>query len=210
MLKKVLALAATALFSINASAGYVQYNFSGPVTGYFIQHDTDPSIAYFNFNVSIAGTPKPNGFSLNYQPQNSDGVTQLTNASTLFQNDGPTLFRIFSDFGGDQRSFINMGFKRTAQGGFEYSAEYSASILFGVQGGTAYLPFSGTDIGAVSIGTVNPDMARYLDERGGYAELVTPINPLVIGAQVPEPASLALFAIGAIGAAGVARRRKAA
>jgi hypothetical protein len=37
MIKRVLAIAATALVSFNASAGYVQYNFGGPMSGYFIQ-----------------------------------------------------------------------------------------------------------------------------------------------------------------------------
>jgi len=210
MIKKILALAATALFSMNASAGYIQYEFSGPVSGYFIQHDDDATIAYFNFNVLIANTPSPspNGFRMNFQPQRSEGATQITSARTQFQNDGPTSFTIYSDFGGDQRTYLDMGFRRNAQGGFEYAAAYSAAILFSTQNGMAYLPFSGTDTGTLSVGTVNPLFAQWLDERGGYAEAVTPVIPTVFSTQVPEPTSIALLAIGAFGAAGVARRRR--
>jgi hypothetical protein len=45
MIKKLVALAATALFSVNASAGYVRYDLTGPVSGFFVQHDDDKSIA---------------------------------------------------------------------------------------------------------------------------------------------------------------------
>jgi hypothetical protein len=37
MVKKILVLAATAVVSFNASADYIRYDFSGPVTGYFIR-----------------------------------------------------------------------------------------------------------------------------------------------------------------------------
>lgn len=209
MIKKFLAFAVTALASVNASADYVRYDFSGPVTGYFIQHDDDGSLAAYNIDLLIVGAPtfSGSGFRLNLAPQRSEGTTEITGATTYFRNNGPTNFRILSGFGGDQRTSFSVDFARATQGNFSYTADYESSIYFF----DGYQDFAGTHTGLLSQGIVSASTAEALDSLGGYIEQINVVIPTFVNPnQVPEPGSLALLAIGAIGAAGAARRRKAA
>ena len=179
------------------------------MSGYFIQHDDDGSIADFRIDLPIAGAPtqNPNGFKLGFFPTRSEGSTQIAGATTYFRNNGPTNFRIRSDFGGDQFTDFNIDFSRATQGNFAYTTQYASSIFF--TGG--FQSFSGKITGLLSQGTVAPAVAANLDSLGGYIEQINVVVPRFINPnQVPEPGSLALLAIGAIGAAGAARRRKAA
>jgi len=69
--------------------------------------------------------------------------------------------------------------------------------------------FSGRLTGALTQVAADPNMTAYFDSVGGYESGVNRIVPDHIGPHdVPEPASLALFAAGALGAAGALRRRK--
>ena len=209
MIKKIVALAATALFSMNASAGYIQYNFSGPITGYVIQHDDDQSVAYFQVNMPISGTPSqsPSGFNERFTPQFGDGSNTFYATTTHFLGDGPANYVGHDNFGGDHDVRVQFDISRNAQGGFSYVANYTASIF--------YIPQSfygtGTLTGFVSRSSVDSNLVRILDSMGGYWDGVQKVVPTyVASSEVPEPASIALLAIGALGAAGAARRRKSA
>lgn len=212
MIRKLAALAA-ALFSANASAGYVQYDFHfGPddsgLSGYFIQHDTDQSIAYFDF--MLVDPVDDYGYGQHFQPFAGEGETLLTGATTHFLGDGPTNFTITDDFGADHLTNFSVRFARDAQGRFSYTAHYDADLF--VQEPPMF--YSGTLTGSVTRSIVDPGLADYLDSMDGYDYAVPRIVPRYIGpnetpGDVPEPASIALMALGVAGLAGAARRRPA-
>jgi hypothetical protein len=200
MIKSIIALAAGALFSMNAFAGYVKYDLNGPLSGSIIQHDTDKSIAYFNFDLYIDGVGRP--FRLPLTPQLGDGTTQLTYATTSFRGQGPTNFGIYSNFGADQFTNVGVTFSQNDSGVFSYVANYTSSIFF--IGG--FQNFAGQHIGSATVGVVNPLFAAELDRTGGYYETMT---SRIVPTFVPEPGSIALLAVGAIGLLNMRRRRKA-
>jgi len=210
MLKKVMALAATALFSLNASAGYIQYDFQGPISGYIVQHDDDQSIAAYRFNVPLSGLPTP--FMFTVTPLMGDGVDAIVSETTHFKNNGPTSFEVFDNYGADRGLGLIMDLTRSTGGNFMYKATFNGAIMYATMNGNEFLPFSGTLSGLLTKNTVNPGLAASLDSFGGYDEGVPAIVPRYVGptTHVPEPGSLALLAAGALSAVGVARRRKAA
>ena len=207
MIKRLCVLLGIALFSLDASAAYIRYDFGGPMSGYFVQLDDNGAIVDYRIGLPIAGARSPTvgGFTLSITPERSDGVTQVTNATTYFRNNGPTNFSIFSNFGGDQLTNFSVDFSRATQGNFAYTTQYASSIYF--TGG--YQSFAGTIAGLVSQGTITSAMATDLDLARSAGELVPFIPTLISPRQVPEPSSLALVAIGVFGAiASVCRTRR--
>lgn len=207
MFKQVLALIAGATFSLGASAGYIQYNFSGPVSGYIVQHDDDQSIAHYYFNVPLANLPS--SYVLQVYPLMGEGANLITSETTYYRQVAPTHFTIYDDFGSDRRVGLTVTFAPHSNNRFEYTVRYEGSILYATMDGMEFLPTKGMLKGLVTKGAVDPGLARSLDDLGGYYDGVPAIKPTYRGPTgVPEPASIALLAVGALGAAGAARRRK--
>ena len=205
MFKKALALAATALFSMNASAGYLKYELTPTSqyafgSSYMIIRDEDKSVAYYHIASDVAQF-------FNHDVGDSWTTNTLIETTTSFTGFGPTNLYAYNRVreANESRMWLMFSAGDTADS-FDYSMHVFTKPSF-----DAYHPeqipardlyYSGT---AKQVVVTQDDLRLLADSR--YYVVSTDV-PYYDPTQVPEPASLALLAIGAIGAVGAARRRK--
>lgn len=236
MFSKLLFLAAGAAMSLDAAAGYIEYDFSGPISGYVVQHDDDHSLASYNFTVPLtgshisyddlqnrfAGGPALDGGSpsgdvvVNYQfvPVEDDYYNYVFGGTTHFTN-GPTNLHGSGYLGRGTEVHLDIDFQRAANGAFSYSGTYRA--YFPTSDGWFY--GTGTLSGKVTQGVVDRRLAQALDDLDGYDRGVRPFAPEYIGGDVPggapdtgvpEPGSMALLVLGSLGMLAAVRVSRAA
>lgn len=191
---------ATLTLSASAAVTYTQYNFNGlDVSGYFVQRDDNKAIA--NYRIQVHG--KYVGADFAPFPFEANIVW----ANNNFTKDGPTSFTIFDELNNLYRESFSVYFESNNDA-YGFHAVYTQTVL--PWANNPSYDTHPTTLGIDSIVTksvVDPAMAAEMNFYGGYIDGINPIEPT---RKVPEPATLGLLAAGAFGAAGAARRRKAA
>jgi hypothetical protein len=195
-MKKLLTLIAGIVLSFNASASYTQYNFSSDVgsdiSGFFVQRDDDKSIAFYDIHV------KAQYVSAHFAP--SGPFDNILSAHNNYSTPGPTSFTIFDDSTDFYYEGLSINFE-SDNPAFAFAARYQQQVAYPTSTTGAH-PLTLAFDGIMTRSEYDPAMGLDLDQDQGGVRHIVPN-------QVPEPATLGLFALGAF-AAGAARRRKAA
>lgn len=203
MIKKLIVLAIAATASICASASNIQYYLSGPISGVVVQADNQ-GIIYYDLNLTVPGTGNSGPVHIQLTPR-AQGGDYINFESTYSKVGGITNFGVSDSYDGDQFTSFSTYFSTAANGQYLYKMDFTNKTLFN----TTYVPYSGSYQGYITPGPVSAGLQEILDQNGGVQPFLYGKPVEFIGSAVPEPGSLALIAIGVLGAFGVARRRKA-
>ena len=203
MFKKFLALAAGTLISLNASAGYIQYQLDGPiVSGKVVIREEDKSVAWFGISGGLAHFTVQDRGDLYHN-------NMLIETTTSFTGMGPTNMYMRDVW---QEESSSQGWLMFSEGDAPGTFNYSMRVLRKA-GPHAPYPYLIPTVDITYSGTARatPMAAGFADYLDTATDFVLPRDiPYYDPTQVPEPASLALMVVGAFGALGAARPRKAA
>lgn len=189
--------------SLSATAGFVQYNFSGAsfddggtLSGYFVQNTDDKAIAYLD--VHVAG-----GNLFGAEFFGSGIMSNISAASTYYPGAGPTNFAAYNDQDVTYH-YLNLTFGRTSTPGvYRVMGENTES------GVISNSPYSRVvTAGTLAQGTIDPALLASLESGVQYVNHIVP-TLLAEPTVVPEPGSLALLMLGMAGLAGIGRRKHA-
>lgn len=204
MIKKILAFAASALLSLHASAGYIQYELRGPNydpaepeswTNTLVIREEDKSVADY----SIDGFRPQERYEGYYR-------NRLIETTTSFTGLGPTNMYMWSM---QPEEFTKQMWLLFSEGPVPGTFNFTLRVLSRPGPQSAY-PELGPWSDITYSGTARQvELNPYYDWWLGTDPYILQRDvPYFDPTQVPEPGTLALLGIGVLGAAGSARRRK--
>lgn len=202
MIKKFLALAAASLFSVNASAGVIEYHLDGEVNGYMIMDDATRAVLMY------ALYDHDKSFTMQYTWE-TDHRSAIISATTSFKGMGPTNLLMTDEWIGADLRLGRLLFSED-DAGVAGTFDYVLDVYHGPARDSdwpAWMTAHSTGYGQATQFAVGKTLADLVDPDP-YLVPINKVIPYYDPVNVPEPASLALLAAGALGIAGV-RRRKA-